>query len=44
MNVVIVGSGNVAAVLSKLIQRAGHKIVQVVSRNADHARDARSKI
>lgn len=38
MNVVMVGSGNVAAVLSKLIQRAGHKIIQVISRNADHAR------
>ena len=37
MKVVIVGSGNVATVLSTLIQKAGHEIVQVVSRNRDHA-------
>jgi predicted short-subunit dehydrogenase-like oxidoreductase (DUF2520 family) len=38
MKVVIVGSGNVAAVLSTLVQKAGHQILQIVSRNADHAR------
>lgn len=38
MNVVIVGSGNVASALSVLIQKAGHEIVQVVSRNIEHAR------
>jgi predicted short-subunit dehydrogenase-like oxidoreductase (DUF2520 family) len=37
MRVVIVGSGNVATVLSAVIQKAGHEIVQVVSRNRDHA-------
>lgn len=37
MKVVIVGSGNVATVLSTIIQKAGHEIVQVVSRNRDHA-------
>lgn len=37
MKVVIIGSGNVATVLSTLIQKAGHEIVQVVSRNRDHA-------
>lgn len=37
MKVVIVGSGNVATVLSSLIKKAGHEIVQVVSRNRDHA-------
>jgi predicted short-subunit dehydrogenase-like oxidoreductase (DUF2520 family) len=37
MKIVIVGSGNVATVLSALIQKAGHEIVQVVSRNRDHA-------
>jgi predicted short-subunit dehydrogenase-like oxidoreductase (DUF2520 family) len=37
MKVVIVGSGNVATVLSTLIQKAGHEIVQIVSRNRDHA-------
>lgn len=38
MKVVIAGSGNVASVISKLIQKAGHQIVQIVSRNPDHAR------
>lgn len=38
MKVVIVGSGNVAAVLSTLVQKGGHQILQVVSRNVDHAR------
>ena len=37
MKVVILGSGNVATVLSTLIKKAGHEIVQVVSRNRDHA-------
>jgi predicted short-subunit dehydrogenase-like oxidoreductase (DUF2520 family) len=37
MKVVIIGSGNVATVLSRLIQKAGHEIIQVVSRNKDHA-------
>lgn len=37
MRIVIVGSGNVATVLSALIHNAGHEIVQVVSRNIDHA-------
>src|SRR5664279_1869991 len=37
MKVVIVGSGNVATVLSMLIQKAGHQILQIVSRNRDHA-------
>lgn len=37
MKVVIIGSGNVATVLSSLIQKAGHEIVQIVSRNRDHA-------
>lgn len=37
MKVVIVGSGNVATTLSGLIQKAGHEILQIVSRNRDHA-------
>jgi len=37
MKIVIVGSGNVATVLSALIYKAGHEIMQVVSRNVDHA-------
>jgi predicted short-subunit dehydrogenase-like oxidoreductase (DUF2520 family) len=43
MKVVIVGSGNVASVLSILIQKAGHEIVQVASRNMDHAKALASK-
>lgn len=37
MRVVIVGSGNVATVLGRLIKHAGHEIVQVISRHAEHA-------
>ena len=43
MRVVILGSGNVATVLSNLIQKAGHEIVQIVSRNRDHAAILASK-
>lgn len=43
MKVVTVGSGNVAHVLCALIQRAGHQITQIVSRNIDHARELASK-
>jgi predicted short-subunit dehydrogenase-like oxidoreductase (DUF2520 family) len=38
MRVVIVGSGNVATVLGRLIKKAGHEIIQVISRDADHAK------
>ena len=38
MKVVIVGSGNVATVLGRLIKKAGHEILQVVSRDASHAK------
>jgi predicted short-subunit dehydrogenase-like oxidoreductase (DUF2520 family) len=38
MTVAIVGSGNVAYVLSALIQKSGHEIIQVASRNIDHAK------
>ncbi|MEO6719649.1 MAG: DUF2520 domain-containing protein [Ferruginibacter sp.] len=37
MKVVIIGSGNVASVLGRLIKKAGHDIIQVVSRNVEHA-------
>lgn len=37
MDIVIIGSGNVAAVLGRKLQASGHKIVQVVSRNATAA-------
>jgi predicted short-subunit dehydrogenase-like oxidoreductase (DUF2520 family) len=43
MKVVIVGSGNVAHVLSALIQKSGHEIVQVAARNIDHAKSLASK-
>lgn len=37
MKVVLIGSGNVATVLGKLIKQAGHTIVQVYSRDRAHA-------
>jgi predicted short-subunit dehydrogenase-like oxidoreductase (DUF2520 family) len=37
MKVLIIGAGNVATVLGRLIKSAGHDIVQVVSRNMDHS-------
>lgn len=38
MNVVIIGSGNVATVLCRLLVKNNHTILQVMSRNIDHAR------
>lgn len=38
MKVVLIGSGNVATVLGKVIHKAGHEIVQVLSRNENHAK------
>ena len=43
MKVVIVGSGNVAYVLSALIQKSGHEIVQVAARSIDHAKSLASE-
>ncbi len=37
MKVVIIGTGNVAAVLGKLIKKAGYEIIQVFGRNLKHA-------
>lgn len=37
MKVVMLGSGNAATVLCELIKKGGHEIVQVVSRDEDHA-------
>lgn len=37
MKIVIIGSGNVAAVLGRKIKEAGHQIIQVVSRNTTAA-------
>ena len=38
MKVVIIGAGNVATVLGRLMVKAGHEIIQVVSRSVDNAR------
>lgn len=38
MKIAIIGSGNVATVLGRLIQKNNHKVVQVMSRNIEHAR------
>ena len=38
MRVVIIGSGNVASVLGRLIKQNGHEIVQIISRNACNAK------
>lgn len=38
MNVVILGSGNTATVLCEVISKAGHKIVQIASRNEQNAK------
>ncbi len=38
MKVVIIGSGNVATVLGRLFKKNNHDIIQVVSRNAAHAK------
>ncbi|MFT3946782.1 MAG: DUF2520 domain-containing protein [Agriterribacter sp.] len=37
MKIVIIGAGNVAHVLGRKIKAAGHTILQVISRNIDHA-------
>lgn len=38
MRIVIIGSGNVASVLGRLCKMNGHEIIQVMSRNAAHAK------
>ena len=38
MKVVMLGAGNAATVLCELIKKGGHKIVQVVSRDEEHAK------
>lgn len=37
MQIVIIGSGNVASVLGRLCKTTGHEVLQVVSRNMQHA-------
>lgn len=38
MRVVIIGSGNVATVFGRLFKKNGHQVIQVMSRNAEHAK------
>lgn len=38
MQVVIIGSGNVASVIGCLLKRHNHKIIQVISRHVNHAK------
>ncbi len=38
MRVVIIGAGNVASVLGRKIKRAGHDVIQVLSRRYDSAK------
>ncbi len=38
MRVVLIGSGNVASVLGRILKNNNHEIIQVVSRNASHAK------
>jgi len=38
MQIVIIGSGNVASVLGRLCKQNGHQVLQVISRNAQHAK------
>ena len=38
MKVVLIGSGNVATILGKVIHNAGHEIIQVLGRNENHAK------
>lgn len=44
MKIGIIGSGNVATVLGKIIQTKGHEIVQVLSRNIDNAKALAEKL
>ena len=38
MRIVIIGSGNVATVLGRLLKKNNHQIIQVMSRHLDHAK------
>lgn len=44
MNIVILGSGNTATVLAKMMQVAGHSIVQVWSHNQQHAAELAKQV
>jgi len=44
MKVVIIGSGNAATVLGRLIKKAGHDIIQVYSRSIGHAKQLANEL
>lgn len=44
MRIVIIGSGNVASVLGRLFVKNNHEIIQVVSRNIEHANALASEL
>ncbi|HLY70535.1 MAG TPA: DUF2520 domain-containing protein [Puia sp.] len=44
MKVVLIGSGNVASVLGRRILRAGHEVIEVISRNESHAKALASEL
>jgi predicted short-subunit dehydrogenase-like oxidoreductase (DUF2520 family) len=44
MNIVLLGSGNTATVLAKMIKKAEHEILQVWSRNEAHAKALADKV
>lgn len=44
MNIVLIGSGNVATILGRLIKDTPHKVVQVISRNSGHAKILANKL
>jgi predicted short-subunit dehydrogenase-like oxidoreductase (DUF2520 family) len=44
MKVVIIGSGNAATVLGRLIKKAGHTIIQVYSRTLGHAQQLANEL
>ena len=44
MNIVLLGSGNVATHLGSALKSAGHKILQVYSRNIHHAEELAQKL
>ncbi len=44
MRIVIVGSGNVATVLGRRIKKTNHQIIQVISRQIEHAKELANEL
>jgi predicted short-subunit dehydrogenase-like oxidoreductase (DUF2520 family) len=44
MEIVIIGSGNVAHTFGHMLELSGHRIVQVISRDGSHAKDLAEKL